>query len=129
MNTKILMIVSSVLLLAAGIIITFLPQEILAQFTVQPNQELTMTLQILGALYFAFGMVNWLAKENLLGGIYGRPIIVGNVTHFVIGALALIKGISLHGSLLLWIAAVIYGIFAAAFTITMYSHPKTEQQR
>ena len=128
MNTKLLMTVSSVLLLAAGIAITFLPQEILAQFSAQPNQELTLTLQILGAFYFAFGMVNWLAKESLLGGIYGRPIVVGNVTHFLIGALALIKGIMLHGNVLLWSAAVVYTLFAAAFTITMYSHPKPKHQ-
>jgi hypothetical protein len=127
MNTKLLMTVSSVLLLAAGIAITFLPQEILALFTAQPNQELTLTLQILGAFYFAFGMVNWLAKESLLGGIYGRPIVVGNVTHFLIGALALIKGITMHESPLLWGAAAVYAIFAAAFTITMYTQPKSSQ--
>lgn len=124
MNTKILMSVSSVLLLAAGIAVTFLPQEILALFTAQPNQELTLTLQILGAFYFAFGMVNWLAKESLLGGIYGRPIVVGNVTHFLIGALALIKGITLHNSLLLWIMAAVYALFAAAFTAVMYTQPQ-----
>lgn len=127
MNTKLLMTVSSVLLLGAGIAITFLPQEILAQFTVQPNQELTLTLQILGAFYFAFGMVNWLAKESLLGGIYGRPIVVGNVTHFLIGALALIKGITLHNSIILWAAAGVYGIFAVLFTLIMYTHPKPNQ--
>jgi hypothetical protein len=123
MNTKLLMTVSSVMLLAAGIAITFLPQEILAHFTAQPNQELTITLQILGAFYFAFGMVNWLAKESLLGGIYGRPIVVGNVTHFLIGALALVKGITLHNSILLWIAAAVYAVFTAAFTLVMYTQP------
>lgn len=127
MNTKLLMTVSSVLLLAAGIAITFLPQEILAQFTAQSNQELTLTLQILGAFYFAFGMVNWLAKESLLGGIYGRPIVVGNVTHFLIGALALVKGITLHNSILLWIAAAVYAVFAAAFTLVMYTQPTQKQ--
>jgi hypothetical protein len=127
MNTKFLMTVSSVLLLAAGIAITFLPQEILAHFTVQPNQELMLTLQILGAFYFAFGMVNWLAKESLLGGIYGRPIVVGNVTHFLIGALALIKGITLHNGVLLWVAAGVYVLFAVSFTVMMYTQPKQKQ--
>ncbi|MFZ4621606.1 MAG: hypothetical protein ACOYNS_13680 [Bacteroidota bacterium] len=127
MNTKLLMTGSSVLLLVAGVAITFLPQEILAQFTVQSNQELTLTLQILGAFYFAFGMVNWLGKESLLGGIYGRPIVVGNVTHFLIGALALIKGITLHNSIILWIAAGVYAVFAVLFTLTMYTQPKLKQ--
>ncbi|MBP6671952.1 MAG: hypothetical protein KA247_02330 [Bacteroidetes bacterium] len=127
MNTKLLMTVSALLMLAAGIAITFLPQEILAHFTAQPNQELRLTLQILGAFYFAFGMVNWLAKESLLGGIYGRPIVVGNVTHFLIGALALIKGITLHNSILLWAAAGVYVLFAVSFTVTMYTQPKQKQ--
>ncbi len=127
MNTKLLMTVSALLMLAAGIAITILPQEILAHFTAQPNQELRLTLQILGAFYFAFGMVNWLAKESLLGGIYGRPIVVGNVTHFLIGALALINGITLHNSILLWAAAGVYVLFAVSFTVTMYTQPKQKQ--
>ena len=112
-------------LLAAGIAITFLPQEILAQFSAQPNQELTLTLQILGAFYFAFGMVNWTARETLIGGIYGRPVLIGNVTHFVIGALTLIKHILSGGSEPLWLAAaVVYTSFAMQFSVLFFRQPK-----
>ena len=36
-------------------------------------------------------MLNWMAKGTLIGGIYNKPIAIGNFTHFTIGGLALIK--------------------------------------
>ena len=50
-----------------------------------------IVLQLLGGLYFGFGMLNWTAKGNLTGGIYSRPVAMGNLTHFVMGGLALLK--------------------------------------
>jgi Fe2+ transport system protein B len=123
MNTKLLMTASSILLLAAGVTLTFAPQEAASLFSTPTFSVLPLIMQMLGALYFGFGMVNWLAKESLLGGIYGRPIVVGNLAHFTIGALALMKGASTAPE---YGAAIVYALFAAAFGVTMYTQPKTQ---
>lgn len=91
---------------------------------VDPLPVYSLILQMVGALYFAFAMMNWTAKESLIGGIYGRPIVIGNLTHFVIGALALIKSAAVQPPIpVLWIAVLIYSFFAAAFSFLFFRHP------
>src|SRR5687767_3301513 len=91
MNTRVVMGASALVMGALGLSATFLPQEIAAYVTASPG-ALPLLIQVLGALYFAFAMLNWSAKDSLLGGIYNRPVALGNLVHFVIGALALAKG-------------------------------------
>jgi len=48
---------------------------------------------LLGALYVDFAMLNWMVKGSLIGNIYNRPVAVANFTHFLVGGLALAKGV------------------------------------
>ena len=68
-------------------------------------------------------MVNWTAKANLIGGIYARPIAIGNLTHFTIGALALIKGYFSNHDMIILTLSVIYTVFAILFAIVFFRHP------
>ena len=106
----------------AGILLLFLPQELSAYWGLEGTPP--VLLQLLGALYFSFAMVNWTAKANLLGGIYGRPISIGNFTHFLIGGLALDK-LAFRDSLqpALVGTAIIYSIFAVLFGYVFFTHP------
>ena len=130
MNTKVLMTTSAVSLLTAGIILTFLPDEILKYADLENTRPLQLLLQIIGALYFGFGMLNWMIKSGLIGGIYNRPIAVANFTHFFIAGLALIKGIIAIPDLpnTIWIVSCIYMIFAISFGIVLFRHPLTEKK-
>lgn len=123
MNTKLLMTAASLVLGITGISLSFLPQEISILLHAHTTTTLTIILQLLGALYFGFAMLNWMAKDSPLGGIYGRPIIVGNVTHFVVGAFALLKVLSQNQEIVILIAAIVYALFAMMFTMVMYRTP------
>ncbi|MDP1676253.1 MAG: hypothetical protein Q8L88_05250 [Bacteroidota bacterium] len=127
MNTKLLMTAASIVLGVTGIALSFFPQEISTLLHAHTTTTLTVILQLLGALYFGFAMLNWLAKDSLLGGIYGRPIVAGNVTHFVIGALALLKVLLQNNQMLIWIAAIVYAIFAVLFSLVMYRNPAKKE--
>jgi hypothetical protein len=84
----------------------------------------SIILQIAGALYFGFAMINWTAKGNLIGGIYSRPVAIGNFAHFLIGALALIKlSFKTPAPHFVWIAAIIYSIFALLFGYVFFTNP------
>jgi Na+-driven multidrug efflux pump len=124
MNTKLLMTISALTMGVAGIALSFLPHELLNYLspTSETNLE-PLILQVLGALYFAFAMVNWTSKANLIGGIYSRPIAIGNLTHFLIGALALIKGYSSNHETVILILSVVYTVFAMSFVIVFFKHP------
>ncbi len=123
MNTKSLMIASSFAMGIMGIVLSFLPNEMLTFLSISSLSGFApIVLQILGALYFAFAMINWTAKNNLIGGIYARPIAIGNLTHFTIGALALIKGFFVTNDFLILSFAITYSIFAVLFGIVFFNH-------
>ncbi len=121
MNTKVVMTASAVVLGLLGVAATFLPQEIAASLGLPAEGVQPLLIQILGALYFAFSMLNWTAKDSLIGGIYNRPIAIGNLVHFVVGALALGKGALASPVILPF--AIGYAIFAIAFAWIFFTSP------
>jgi len=114
----------------AGIAFTFLPGEILNYTDMKANGPLLLLLQILGALYFAFAMLNWMTKTSIIGGIYNKPIAVANFTHFFIGAMALIKGMISNPALPIgiWAIAIVYAIFAILFGLIFLRNPSVKNQ-
>ena len=124
MNTKSLMLISSLLMAVCGILLQFLPHEILQYFNVESNGIQPLFVQIIGALYLGFAMMNWMAKSVLMGGIYARPLGMGNFLHFTVGALALLKyALSAPSLWAVWVATIIYSIFAILFGIVLFTHP------
>lgn len=125
MNTKLLMIASAVFMGLIGIALSFMPDEVLKNLAQVPNPELTLTLQLTGALYFGFAVTNWMAKSLLIGGIYSRPLSIGNFAHFFIAGLALVKStLSSHTtSNYILILAIVYSIFAILFGYVLFTHP------
>ena len=121
------MTASALVLGAAGIVLSFLPDEIYLLINHAPPSRLeAVVLQLLGALYFAFAMINWTARANLIGGIYARPIAIGNFTHFTIAALALLKAY-FSGLTIVLAPTVMYSIFAVAFGVIFFTHPVKEK--
>ncbi len=126
MNTKVLMILSAAFMGILGIALTFLPQELATLLSFSGAGFEKVVLQLLGALYFSFAMVNWTARANLIGGIYSRPVAIGNLVHFTIGALALIKNVAADTSAVLIGLTLFYSAFAVAFGIVFFRHPVKE---
>ncbi len=123
MNTKILMTVSSFFMFAAGVIFSFFPQEVLKWAGENANPLIVLILQLVGALYLGFSMLNRMAKGNLLGGIYNRPIAIGNFTHFLVAGIALLKGASSFQHPYIWALAAVYAGFTLAFGLVIFTNP------
>jgi len=124
MNTKILMSASAVIMGGAGIVMSFAPDEILSGVgIIDVASAERLLVQLAGAVYFGFAMVNWTAKANLIGGIYSRPVAIGNFAHFVVGALALSKGYFSEKDNTVLIVTIAYVIFAILFGMVLFTHP------
>ncbi|MEO8233541.1 MAG: hypothetical protein ABI638_14765 [Ignavibacteriota bacterium] len=125
MNTKILMIASVIFLGIMGIGLTFLPEEIYKYLSTDINQTSVLTLQILGSTYLGFAMLNWMNKNNKIGGIYSKPLVVGNLVHFLVSSFALIKiigSIKNHFEIILALT-IIYSVFALCFGYVSIANP------
>ena len=124
MNTRLLMSLSAVFLGLVGGAATFMPQELAAHHGAPANSQLVLVFQIAGAAYLGFAILNWMAREVLIGGIYSRPVALGNFLHFSVVAMTLLRlmagGVWSHPTVM---AAVIYLGFAAWFGTALFTHP------
>ncbi len=129
MNTKLIMTSSALFMFAAGIALTFFPDLFLDFLNLEPNQITLFLLQILGALYFGFGMLNWMNKGRPIGGIYNRPVAIANLSHFMIAGLALLKGLTSYPELQfsIWVLGIIYILFGLAFGVIFFKHPISDK--
>jgi len=122
-TTKILMTVSAFFLVIVGILLSFLPQE--ALHLIGKEDDLSFILQLCGALLFGFGMLNWMVKGSLIGGIYNKGVVVANFAHFFIGSSILIKQYAKNTDLsYLLIFGIIYSIFSIGFGYLLFNSPK-----
>ncbi len=128
MYTKILMSLSALLMAIVGLAASFIPKEILTYAKAWDEGFEVFLVQILGALYLGFAMLNWSARASLIGGIYSRPVALGNFMHFLVVAVTLVKSMmaGFH-SIELMIGAASYCIFALWFGVVLFSHPIKEK--
>jgi hypothetical protein len=125
MNTKIIMTISSIILGATGVILTFAPDMVLRNLNIDTNPTSILLGQVIGGLYFGYSMLNWMTKESLIGGIYNRPVAIANFTHFLIAGLSIIKRLISDPGLpkALWVAGAVYLVFGLLFILILFRHP------
>ena len=125
MKTKPLMTLSAIFLAIIGILLSFLPKEIADYLNVELNVITILFLKMLSALYLGFAILNWMAKGTLIGGIYNKPIAIGNLMHFGVGAIALVKiasNIQTHIVIIISLTAM-YVFFALLFAYIFRTNP------
>ena len=125
MNTRIIMTTSAVFLAIIGISLTFFPVEIANYLVFGVESILILVLQVMGGLFFGFAMLNWMAKESVIGGIYNKPLVTANMAQFVVGGLALLKDLIHHPDkpLIIWLLTGFYTIFGLVFVILFMRSP------
>lgn len=124
MNSRILMTASAAMLATFGMVLSFAPEEAVAYLGGTAQGFATVLVQLAGALYLGFAITNWTAKGMMLGGIYGRAIVLGNFLHFTMGALALLKMAAGPAKApAIWAVAAIYAVFAVLFFRVLFGQP------
>lgn len=109
-----------------GVGLTFMPLEIGGYLSTDISQISVLTLQLLGAVYVGFAMLNWMTRNNPIGGIYGKPLLIGNLVHFLVSSLALIKivgSVKNHFEIMLAFT-IIYSLFTLGFIFAFRTNPK-----
>lgn len=126
-HTRILMSFSALVLAILGLAATFAPQELLTHFGGNGDRYSVLMVQVFGAAYIGFAMLNWMARENLIGGIYSRPVAMGNFFHFTVAGLALLKFVVVGAvrSPDTIITAIVYCVLAVWFGAVVFTSPVT----
>jgi hypothetical protein len=127
-----LLIISGVMNGITGMLLTFIPEELLLWTDGEAGEAAILYVSIVGAAMLGFGMMNYMGRNAVYGGIYGKPIILGNLLFHTVAAVHLIK-FSMNTSDTLMIptavAGTLYFIFAAGFIRLNFFPPdlKTSQ--
>jgi len=111
---------SAFVLFAAGLCLLFAPDETIRALFPDRDGGSAVLASLLGACLFGFGSMNWIARHSLLGGIYGRAVVVGNQAHFFIGTLLLLRHLSAAVSPAFWALFGLYLLGAVLFSFLLY---------
>ena len=120
MYTRALMTISAAFMALLGLGTLFAPAEVLGMHGTPPDNATMLLIQMMGALYLGFAILNWTARGVLIGGIYSRPVALGNFWHFLIVSLLLIKAAFVFRVLPLAISAAVFSAFATWFGLVMF---------
>ena len=123
MHTRILMLSSAALMAIIGLAMSFMPQEVLGLHGTTPDAATVLFLQMAGAVYLGFAMLNWSARGILIVGIYARPVAIGNFLHFLMVSITLIKAAFAFGAVQLAISAAVFTVFAIWFGLVVFRPP------
>jgi len=123
MPTRILMSLSATFMAALGLVASFMPQEMLGYLGTTPENVTVLLMQVTGALYIAFAMLNWMSRGNIIGGIYARPLALANFLHFSVVSIVLVKYLTSGFGMDLVAIAVPYVVFAGSFGIVLFTQP------
>ena len=131
MQTKILMIISAIFMAAIGLAASFMPGELLDLADAWSEVVEVSLVQVLGALYLGFALLNWTARAHLTGSVYSRPIVLANFMHT--GLVTVIFGklwLANYHTLPVIAGLVIYAIFAICFAIVLLrlNNPKQAKE-
>ena len=127
MKTKWLLSSSAVMMGVLGLAGTFIPEEIAKALGVDPSPVILIFLQIIGGLYLGFAMLNWFTRSARIGGIYNKPVVLGNLMHYVVVFFALSWQLAEQFHFMFAILAVVYFGFAVWFTLVLRSNPLNHQ--
>jgi hypothetical protein len=80
--------------------------------------------QLLGAAWLAVAALNWLQRASVLGGIYGRQVVLPNLTLYFVSALTLFR-VALGGArpAMPWMLCALMAVMAAAYGALLLRGP------
>lgn len=120
MPAKALMMASAIFLALLGLFTSFFPYEVLAMHGTEPDGPTVLLIEMMGALYLGFALLNWTARGVVIGGIYARPLALGNFLHFAMVTVMLAREAIDHAVWMLAVSSLTFGIFAAGFGILLF---------
>ena len=107
-------------LLGAGV--SLFPQSFLAILGSTPESGSLLVVNITGPFYLGFAVLNWTARHKPIGGIYSRPVALGNFVHFFAVSITLAKALGeASNPIVLAIGTAIYALFAGGFGYLLFA--------
>ncbi|MEP6473071.1 MAG: hypothetical protein ABJC74_05080 [Gemmatimonadota bacterium] len=116
--------ISSAFLALGGLLLLFGPDEILPRVVPGFPASASWLGQLIAAGWLALAVLNWVSRASLLGGIYGRPVVLANALFYFIGATTLSRVVSANPQVLaLWVITVPIMLLAGVYAWLLFRGP------
>jgi hypothetical protein len=107
---------SAVVLLLGGLALLFAPDALLPRLVAGFPPAGAWLGQLLAAAWLGVAALNWTSQRAVLGGIYGRPVVLANAALYFISAASLARAAARGGGpAALWALLALAAAFAAAY--------------
>ena len=115
---------SAVLLASGGIALLFSADAILPVLATGFPEHASWLGQVVGAGWLAVAALNWLNRSTLIGGIYGRPVVLTNLILYFIGSMVLLRALRDPATApALWWVAMPYLAMALVYSVVLFKGP------
>jgi hypothetical protein len=116
--------VSAALLSLAGLALLFASDVVLPAVVPGLPPAAAWLGQLLAAAWLGVAALNWLQRAAVLGGIYGRPIVIANLALYFVSALSLLRALLRTGTpSALWLVLVPSAVLAAVYGALLLRGP------
>jgi hypothetical protein len=115
---------SAALLALGGIALLFASDSIIPRVAPGVSADAAWLGQLIGAGWLALAALNWLGRNTILGGIYGRPVVVANAALYFITGTTLVK-VVMRGDAAptILVATIVALAFAAVYAWLLFRGP------
>lgn len=121
LDTRLLMSASALYMALVGLTAALFEEELLAHFGTSTTGFPIALAGVVAGLYLGFAVLNWMARGNLIGGVYSRPVALGNFAQFLgVAVILLQQAAGSSHTLELGVAAGVNGLFALAFGYVVF---------
>lgn len=124
MSINRLLVASSAIYAGAGLPLLFAADEILKRVDGSVATTGLWMADMFGGALVAFAVLNWFNRTTMMGGIYGRPLLVANLmllTNITFPALRVWRG---NGHMLPGLTCVVFGVLLVLFGRLLFRNPK-----
>lgn len=105
----------------AGMALTFAPAESLAALRAPAPAIVVWMAQLLGAAILGLALLNYVHRYSMVGGIFGRPILLANLGFLSLSFFATLSSWRRDGGAVYLTACIVLGILFAAFGVRLFT--------
>ncbi len=115
---------SAVVQAAGGIALLFGSDELLVPVVSGKAAGVTVLGQLVASGWLAMAWLNWCQRHLLIGGIYGRPMVLANFTLYLVSASSLVHLSMGSGSpAVVMVPAVLFGLLTLVYGMLLLKGP------
>jgi hypothetical protein len=123
-------VASAVVFGIGAVALIFAPDVVFVRAHISAGPGVFVLAQLYGAALVGFAAALWVGRNAVLGGIYGRGLVLGSFAHALVAVLVVERAIrEVRGGALVWTALVVYGLIALGFGWMLFRGPEGRGNR